>query len=232
MTQTIIPNTFFPIFDSDLFAMAPLFRLLVLLLALLSGSVSDAGGLKRDECTIQSSPKNEALGDKASKSGDWENARKYYQAAIDENPETPGLYYKYGGVLAMISSKDNWAALSNLGDMRRAFETCIRLDPKHIEAHWALVEYYLQVPGLLGGSESKATSYAVRLSALSAVDGVLAKARIAEYYQRDKVIEAMYLEAIHKFNSPSAREKLKAYYLKKGKKQAADALDRKSATSK
>ena len=49
-----------------------------------------------------------------------------------------------------------FAALGMLDDVENAFLTAAKLDSKHIESRWALVEFYLQIPGILGGSEKKA----------------------------------------------------------------------------
>ena len=42
-----------------------------------------------------------------------------------------------------------------IGEVRDSFEKAIALNPKHIEARWALIELNLQLPGIVGGSESK-----------------------------------------------------------------------------
>jgi hypothetical protein len=47
------------------------------------------------------------------------------------------------------------------------FEKAISLNPKHIESCWALIELYIQLPGIVGGSESKAIKYSNELLRLS-----------------------------------------------------------------
>ncbi|NMH29607.1 tetratricopeptide repeat protein [Flavobacterium silvaticum] len=171
-----------------------------------------------------SKEKGELMGDEACRIKDWESARIHYKKALASDASNSYLHFKYGAVLAMIASKDKWRGLSFLGEMRESFETAIKLDPSQIEARWALVEYYLQVPGILGGSEAKATKYASQLSAISEVDGMLAKARIAVYFGRDKQAEAVYLKAIAKFKSGVARQKLIELYTKNKEIAKADAL--------
>ncbi len=52
------------------------------------------------------------------------------------------------GMKALSVSK--LRALTYIGDIRAHFEKAATLDPHHIEVRWALVEYYIQLPGILG----------------------------------------------------------------------------------
>ena len=54
------------------------------------------------------------------------------------------------------------------------------MNPKHIEARWALVMIYIQLPGIVGGSETKAIRYSNELLKLSPVDGYLSRGQIDE----------------------------------------------------
>ncbi len=73
------------------------------------------------------------------------------------------------------------SALTMIGDIKGAFLKAAKLDPKHIDTRWALVEFYVQLPGILGGSIKKSLKYADQLQQLSVVDGYLAKGYIYEY---------------------------------------------------
>jgi tetratricopeptide (TPR) repeat protein len=112
-------------------------------------------------------------------------------------PNEANFYYKYGGALGLKSQAGGkWVAIRLIGDMKDAFEKAISLKPNHLEARWALIEYYLQVPGLFGGSEKKAQIYANQLMTFSSVDGYLARGKIDEYFERFKSAEKNYLKAI------------------------------------
>ncbi|MNG36378.1 hypothetical protein D3C84_1233890 [compost metagenome] len=54
---------------------------------------------------------------------------------------------------------NKFKALGMIDEVRTNFEKAIQLNPKHIEARWALIELNLQLPGILGGSEKKAIHY-------------------------------------------------------------------------
>ncbi|RZJ70028.1 hypothetical protein [Flavobacterium sp.] len=152
----------------------------------------------------------ERLGDVCSYSKNWEEASVYYRKLIKLRPKSAQANYKYGGALAMQASESKWKALGLLDDIEQAFEKTIALDPKHVEARWALVEFYLQLPGILGGSESKANKYADDLARLSPVDHYLAKGRIAEYFNRLEAAEKYYLKAHAIGNSETTLKKLKS----------------------
>ncbi len=68
-----------------------------------------------------------------------------------------------------------------IGDIEDSFKKAAELDPNHINVRWALVEYYMKLPAIFGGSKNMALKYAYQLEQLSKVDGYLAKGYIFEY---------------------------------------------------
>ena len=103
---------------------------------------------------------------------------------------------------------------TKIGDIKHELEQTAKLDPKHIETRWALIEFYMQLPGIFGGSEHKAIFYANELIEISPVDGHLAKGYIAEYNERIKDAERYYKKAIEVGGSPHTYEKLLNLYEK------------------
>ena len=85
-----------------------------------------------------------------------------------------------------MKAKDcnRFTAFGMIGDVRSSFEKALALNPKHLEARWALIEMYLHLPAIVGGSEKKATRFSNELAKLSPIDGYLSKGHIAEYYDR------------------------------------------------
>jgi len=158
----------------------------------------------------------EYLGDIQSHLKHWENAVNYYQKLKLAKPNSANYQYKFGGALAMLAQNSNkFRALTMIGDIESAFLQAIKSNPNHIEAHWALIEYYLQLPGIFGGSENKAIQYANALSKISPVDGYLAKGRIAEYFERYILAEGYYKKAIVIGNSKTTYQKLADLYKNK-----------------
>jgi tetratricopeptide (TPR) repeat protein len=158
----------------------------------------------------------EYLGDIRGVGREWEAAMDYYEKLRNLRPRNAEYQYKYGGALAMFAKECNkFRALGMIPDIRKSFEKAIALDPLHINARWALIELYLQLPGIIGGSESKATRYADELLTISPVDGLLAKGRIAEYFERFATAERYYKKAVHAGGSKTTYQKLADLYKNK-----------------
>jgi tetratricopeptide (TPR) repeat protein len=158
----------------------------------------------------------EYLGDIRCHAQDWNGAAALYKQLCDLSPRNAGYWYKYGGALGMEAKTGNkFQALAMIPEIRGSFERAIALDPNHIDARWALIELYLQLPGIVGGSESKAQRYAGELQRISPVDGYLAKGRIAEYFERWKSAEKFYKLAMDAGGSKLTYQKLADLYKNK-----------------
>ena len=139
----------------------------------------------------------EYLGDIAGRNKSWDKALGYYKKLKQLKPTEANYYYKYGGVLGMKAKESSkFQALGMIGEIKESFEKAITLNPKHIEARWALVMIYIQLPGIVGGSETKAIKYSNELLKLSPVDGYLSKGQIEEYFKRYILAEQQYKKAI------------------------------------
>ncbi|MBV1925179.1 MAG: tetratricopeptide repeat protein [Dokdonia sp.] len=164
----------------------------------------------------------EYLGDIAGFAKDWDTAIEYYERLVELQPKVANYHYKYGGVLGMKALEINkLRALGLIGDIKKAFITAAELDPLHLEARWALVEFYIQLPSIVGGSEDKALLYAGELFKLSPVDGYLAKGYIAEYNDRSADAEEHYKNAVSVGGSVTCYTKLSEHYEKNENPDAA-----------
>lgn len=174
------------------------------------------------EVLLKKNPSNikiiEYLGDIAGRSKDWDEALLHYGKLKKAKPSEANFYFKYGGVLGMKALEVNkFKALGMIDEVRTNFEKAIELNPKHIEARWALIELYLQLPGILGGSEKKAIQYSNELSQISVVDGYLSRGHIEEYFKRYTKAEQQYKKAIAVGNSKKTYQKLANLYANKMK---------------
>ena len=169
------------------------------------------------ETALKESPNNpkiiEYLGDIASYTDDWDKSVFYYEKLKSLKPNVADYHFKYGGALGMKAQKGGkWVAIRLIGDIRESLEKAIELNPGHIEARWALIEYYLQLPGFIGGSEKKAKKYSNELLKISPVDGYLSMAHIDEYFKRYKNAEQNYIKAIQVGGSKLTYERLAQLY--------------------
>ena len=171
---------------------------------------------------LKSNPSNlktiEYLGDISAYNKVWDKAIGYYKKLKTLKPTEANYFFKYGGALAMkISEINKLRALRMVGEVRSSFEKAIALNPKHIEARWGLIELNLQLPGIVGGSESKAIKYSGELRELSPVDGYLSRGHIEEYLDRYTTAEIQYKRAILIGNSKVCYQKLADLYKNKMK---------------
>jgi tetratricopeptide (TPR) repeat protein len=172
------------------------------------------------ESYLKSNPNHyktvEFLGDIAGHQKKWDEAIKQYKVLKTQFPKTANYWYKYGGALGMkAKSVNKFKALGMIDDVENAFLTAAKLDVKHIDSRWALVMLYIELPGIVGGSETKAVKYSNELMELSKVDGYLSKGYIDEYFSRYKKAEANYIKAHEIGNSKTTFQKLYNLYLNK-----------------
>lgn len=155
----------------------------------------------------------ELLGDAYGYQKKWDNAIEQYETLKDNYPNNANYHYKYGGALGMKALNiSKIRALGIIGDVKQSFLKAAELDPKHIDTRWALVELYVSLPGIVGGSMSKALKYANELQQLSKVDGYLAKGYVYEYDDEPELAEKYYKLAIEVGGSVTCYEKLTNFY--------------------
>ena len=155
----------------------------------------------------------EYLGDIAGEAKDWDTAMTYYKALVERYPTKANYHYKYGGVLGMKAlSVNKLSAAFYISDVKMHFKKAATIDPAHIKVREALVELYMQLPAIIGGSEKIALFYANELSELSAEKGYLAKGYIANYGGDTKAAEQFFLKAIAQEASLDGFTKLVGFY--------------------
>lgn len=171
---------------------------------------------------LKENPENaramEYTGDIAAHKKEWDEAISCYQKLTVQYPKNAGYYYKYGGAMAMkAKSVSRFKAFGMIDPIEKAFLTAVRLDPKQVESRWALVIFYLELPGILGGSEKKAQRYSDELMAISPVDGYLSKGHIAEYFKRYSEAEKYFIKAVSIGQSKVTYQRLADLYKNKMK---------------
>ena len=160
----------------------------------------------------------ELLGDAFGYQKKWDEAITQYKLLVEAKPTEANFHYKYGGALGMKAlNVTKIRAIGIIGDVKEAFLKAAQLDPNHVDTRWALVELYMQLPGIIGGSKSKSFKYANELEKLSKVDGYLAKGYIYEYDKEPELAEKFYKLAIKEGGSITCYDKLTKFYEKEGK---------------
>ncbi len=169
--------------------------------------------LKRDPNNLKT---NEYLGDIAGYHKSWDEAIVYYKKLKELKPSEANFFYKYGGALGMKALQVNkFRALGMIDEIKESFEKAIELDSGHIDSRWALIELYIKLPSIVGGSEAKALKYSNELLKLSAVDGYLSRGHIDEYFKRYANAEQQYKKGIAVGYSKASYQKLANLYKNK-----------------
>ncbi|OUR91373.1 hypothetical protein A9Q87_10450 [Flavobacteriales bacterium 34_180_T64] len=175
---------------------------------------------------VDQNPKNlkgiELLGDAFGFQKKWDKAIVHYKKLVTYNQDNANYHYKYGGALGMKAlTISKFRALGIIGDVKSSFLKAAELDPDHIDTRWALVELYMQLPGIIGGSKKKSLKYAEELEQLSKVDGYLAKGYIYEYDDAPELAERYYKLAIKEGGSLTCFAKLSEFYQSENQPQKA-----------
>jgi tetratricopeptide (TPR) repeat protein len=158
----------------------------------------------------------EYIGDIAGNQKQWNEAIEYYQKLKISFPRNANYWYKYGGALGMKAKESNkFKALGMIDEIEESFLTAAKLESKHVETRFALVMLYLELPGIIGGSEKKAQKYADELMRISSVQGFLAQGYIEAYFKRFVKAELNYKKAFEIEPSKITFEKLYDLYLNK-----------------
>ena len=155
----------------------------------------------------------ELLGDCYGHQQNWDGAISCYEKLARIHSDQANYHYKHGGAIGMKAlSISKIRALGLIDDIKRAFHTAADLDPNHIDTRWALVELYVQLPGIIGGSYRKALFYADELESISEVDGHLAKGYVYEQKKDLELAELHYLKAVEIGGSLTCFEELTQFY--------------------
>lgn len=136
---------------------------------------------------------------------DPENAVAWLEKAIVLDPKSSETVLWLGrayGTQAMKAGLLKQASLA--GKVKKAFEKSVELDPGNIDGRLALIDYYLQAPGIMGGSVEKAREQAAEIARRDPMRGHRAQGRIAEYEKHFDVALVAYERAAKEF--PGKRE--------------------------
>jgi tetratricopeptide (TPR) repeat protein len=100
---------------------------------------------------------------------------------------------------------------------RREIDAALSLDPRDLQSLRDLLEFYLLAPGIAGGDQNRAIEVAGRIAGIDAVEGFLARARIAGFQKQVAAREAMLRQAAQS-QPPTykARIALAQFYLEAG----------------
>jgi tetratricopeptide (TPR) repeat protein len=126
----------------------------------------------------------------------YDDAEDFFEEAIDTNDKVADYHYWYGSTLGQIATDANTLRQGMLAPkIKDSFEKTIALDPKNIDAHWGLVEFYTKAPGFMGGSWDKATQTASGIMKINKAEGYRALGIINERQEKFAEAESQFVQA-------------------------------------
>ena len=130
--------------------------------------------------------------------GAWEKALRYADQAVTSDPNNARYQYVWGAANGLAALKAG--LFSKLGHARKclaAYERAAELEPRTIQYRWALLNWYQQAPGFVGGDRAKAYAQATALKEIEPEQGRQAFTQL--YVDEKKYDQAfrLYAEALH-----------------------------------
>jgi tetratricopeptide (TPR) repeat protein len=128
--------------------------------------------------------------------GDLEAAQKLAEKAISLDPKNPDYHYELArtdGDLARKASLFRQLGLAHT--VRKELDAALAINPKHVEAHYVLMIFFLEAPGIAGGDRKKAEDEAATIAKLDAAFGFLAQAEIAQKDRKNDQLLDFYFKA-------------------------------------
>ena len=119
------------------------------------------------------------LGRLALQRDDHVQAVAYLEKATALSPNDSRMHQRLGDAYGRSAQKAGFfAQLGWAGKCRTEYEKAVSLDPKNIDAHWSLMEFYRQAPGIAGGGNDKALAEAREIKRLDVARGRIAVASV------------------------------------------------------
>jgi tetratricopeptide (TPR) repeat protein len=119
--------------------------------------------------------------------GNTEEAVSEGEALTERTPDDAAAWFWLGrayGFRAMQASMFSAPGLAKKS--RLALEKAITLDPKLVDAQFAMMQYLLMAPGFMGGDQDKAREFVPVIAAIDKTWGHLAEATVAIQVDEDK----------------------------------------------
>lgn len=151
--------------------------------------------------------------------GEFEKASEVLEKAVAAEPNNAQYHYLLGAAYGEMAQRASTMAKMSLAKKTRAeLERTVALNPRHTEARFGLISYYLAAPGFLGGGEDKAVAQANAIKAYDAIDGHRAHARIYTHQKKsDLALKELVTGVRENPKNPKAHYALGNYYLNEKK---------------
>jgi tetratricopeptide (TPR) repeat protein len=126
-----------------------------------------------------------------------EEALPLAEGAVKADPGKARYHLELAGLLGQQAEKASmFRKISLAGRIRSELETALKLEPKNVDCLEGMMQYYIEAPGIAGGSKDKAREMAEEIGRVDPSMGYLAQAEIARSNKESDKLEQLYLSAI------------------------------------
>ncbi len=128
--------------------------------------------------------------------GDFEGALPLAEKAAALDGRNSNYHYLVGALYGQMARKASlFKQMSLAGKFKKETQTALELDPKNIDALWAMMDFYREAPGIMGGDKKKTAEMAEQIARINATRGYLAR---AELIQNEKEKDQAKLEELYR----------------------------------
>jgi tetratricopeptide (TPR) repeat protein len=169
-----------------------------------AAQLADAGHWKRARALIEprfrTNPNDAAaafiLARVKMASGDVDGTLSMAERLVSLDPKNADYHYLLAAACGMKASRAGaFSQFSLARRFKKEAEEAIALDPRHVDARFALIEFHLQAPFVVGGDKKRVSELLDQISKIDASRGYLAQATIARREKRTDQLETLYKKA-------------------------------------
>ena len=164
----------------------------------------------------------------AYRQGNFDKAAEQLEQAVKQEPNNADYHFWLGVTYGAQAQKASIFKAPGLAKKTRAeFERAVQLDPNHIEARLALLDYYSIAPGIMGGDMDKAVEQANEIKKRDSLEGHRAFARLYTRQKKPDLARKEWVAAVNEQpNSAKARFFYSGYLMnEKNYKNALEEVD-------
>jgi tetratricopeptide (TPR) repeat protein len=128
--------------------------------------------------------------------GDLDAAKTLVEKAISIDPKNADYHNELARVYGDQAQKASvFGQIGLAHGVRKELDAALAADPKHVQAHFFLMLFYLEAPGIAGGDRKKAEEEAATIAKLDAAQGYLAQTEIANKDKKTDQLLDLYTKA-------------------------------------
>ena len=127
--------------------------------------------------------------------GDHDKAIKYARKAVKADKKNSRYHLMLANGYGMKASKGGLKAMYYGRKFKKECELAVEYDPENVQAHRALMSFYMHAPSVMGGGMEKAKETAETIASLDVYHGHVAHGAIAQLEDDNVSAESSYLAA-------------------------------------